>query len=291
MSRSLPLVLLFVCFANQTVLAQSPNKHGWVYQAFPSGYGWLVPRESPPAALIQEVGVTEVMIRYSRPFVKERDVWGGLVPLDKVWRAGANEATVISFSTDVVVGNSPLPAGTYALFLDVKSTGDWEFVFSNRPEQWGAFTYTPAEEIARAVATVRDAPHQESLLYLVPEVTDSTAQVMLHWGDKQVSFSMGVNTPLHAQQLTNANFDWQAAWFAADYFLNKAKDLDEASKWSTIALALTRNTGTLLLRAKVLAEFKQYDEAIALAEEAYQQRAHPSFQEHIDTWKAARDNR
>lgn len=290
MPRLFALLILLICLPFQTSDAQSPNKHGWVYQAFPSGYGWLVPRESPQASLMQEVGVTEIMLRYSRPFAKDRELWGGIIPYDKVWRAGANEATVISFSTDVRVDGQPLAAGTYGLFLDVQGEGDWHFIFSNRPHQWGAFTYRPAEEVARARATVTDAPHQESLFYLIPEVTDSTAQVMLHWGDKQASFNVTVDTPVQARTLANNTFDWQAAWFTADYFLKKGNDIAEADKWSAVALVLERSSGTLMLRANVLAAQAHYDDAIALAEEAYAERAHSSITDKIEEWKTARDN-
>lgn len=291
MLRSLALLILLLSLSFQDSTAQSPNKHGWVYSSFPTGFGWVAPRESPGASTLQEVGATEVMVRYSRPAVKGRDLWGGLVPFGEVWRAGANEATVISFSTDVMIGDQPLPSGTYGLFLDVKEDDQWTFIFSNRPHQWGAFTYSEQEDVLRVPATVREIPHQERLLYTFPTVSDSSAQVALNWGEKQASFSIHVDTPMHTKALASSIMDWRAAWFAADYFLNKAQDYEEAARWSGVALALSRSGGTLLMHADVMAAQENYDEAIELAEEAYALRANDRITEKIERWKTARDTR
>ena len=73
-------------------------------------------RISPKAEVVQTVGFTEVTINYSRPGVKGRKIWGGLVPYNVVWRAGANEATKITFSTDVKIDGKKLKAGSYGFF-------------------------------------------------------------------------------------------------------------------------------------------------------------------------------
>src|ERR671939_609335 len=74
-----------------------------------------LPRVSPNATLTQTVGLTDITIKYSRPGVKGRQIWGALVPYDQIWRTGANEATTISFSDDVLINGQPLPKGTYSL--------------------------------------------------------------------------------------------------------------------------------------------------------------------------------
>src|SRR5262245_21516237 len=76
-----------------------------------------VPQASPAAIASQVVGITEIKINYHRPAVNKRKVWGELVPYNEVWRAGANENTTVSFSTDVAVGGQKLAAGTYGLHM------------------------------------------------------------------------------------------------------------------------------------------------------------------------------
>ena len=89
------------------------------------------PRPSPGASLTQTVGVTDITIKYSRPGVKGRPIWGSLVPYDQVWRTGANEATTISFSDDVTVNGQKLAKGTYAFFT-IPGKDTWTLVFNKQ---------------------------------------------------------------------------------------------------------------------------------------------------------------
>src|SRR5690349_608114 len=74
-----------------------------------------LPRPSPKASLMQTIGIVDMTINYNRPGVKGRTIWGDLVPYDKVWRTGANEATTIQFSDDVMINGQKLPKGLYSL--------------------------------------------------------------------------------------------------------------------------------------------------------------------------------
>lgn len=105
-------------------------------------------RISPKAFVTQTIGLTDVTVSYSRPGVKGRKIWGGLVPYNKVWRAGANEATKFTFSTDVKVNGHKLSAGSYSFFL-VPAKGEWTVIFNKVADQWGAFEYNEAEDAVR----------------------------------------------------------------------------------------------------------------------------------------------
>src|SRR5688572_1232220 len=87
------------------------------------------PQASPTCKVEQRVGLTDVALVYSRPSAKGRKVFGGLVPYDELWRTGANAATKITFSTDVVVGGEPLPAGSYSMFT-IPGTTTWTVIFN-----------------------------------------------------------------------------------------------------------------------------------------------------------------
>ena len=116
-------------------------------------------RVSPKAAVIQAVGFTEVRIDYNRPGVKERIIWGGLVPYNKVWRAGANEATKFTFSTDVKINGKTLKAGSYSFFI-IPSTEQWTLIFNKVADQWGAFEYNEAEDALRFEVTPEEGSMQ-----------------------------------------------------------------------------------------------------------------------------------
>ena len=110
----------------------------------------VMPRVSPKASLMQTVGLTDVTITYSRPGVKGRTIWGGLVPYDKVWRTGANEATKITFSNDVMINGQKLAAGTYSLHTIPAQSGDWTLAFNSVANQWGSFNYDQTKDALRA---------------------------------------------------------------------------------------------------------------------------------------------
>jgi len=126
----------------------------------------------------------EVTLEFGRPNVKGREIWGGLVPYDKVWRTGADEATTITFSGDVEIGGERLAAGTYALFT-IPAAGEWTFVFNKVADQWGAFGYDAGEDALRVKAEPREAEMEESMNFLVEG--DS---VVLHWEKLAVGFEV-----------------------------------------------------------------------------------------------------
>src|SRR5438874_1648978 len=107
-----------------------------------------LPRPSQQASVTQRLGITDITIHYSRPLVKGRTIWGGLVPYDQVWRAGANENTTITVTDPVTVEGQQLAAGTYGLHM-IPQEKDCTVIFSKNSSSWGSFTYDPAEDALR----------------------------------------------------------------------------------------------------------------------------------------------
>ncbi|MCB0473726.1 MAG: DUF2911 domain-containing protein [Flavobacteriaceae bacterium] len=94
-----------------------------------------------------------ITVDYGAPGVRGRTIWGGLVPNDQVWRAGANENTRITFDKDVMINGNNLPAGTYGFFIIPRETGDWTVIFSKKNDAWGAFSYKEEEDALRTNVT------------------------------------------------------------------------------------------------------------------------------------------
>ena len=230
-------------------------------------YGWIMPRESQAASVSQTVGVTKIVIDYHRPAVRERAIWGALEPYDKVWRAGANEATTISFSTDVKIEGQALKAGTYGLFMLPTAT-EWTVIFNKDAKQWGAFTYKAEQDALRVKVTPQAAELQENMQYTFPVVTDDSATVAMHWEKLRVAFKVTIDTPAQALAKARGGFNWQSGWFAADYFYQKKARLDDALKYINASIALEENTSNLMLKARILGEMKRHDEAFQTAERA-----------------------
>lgn len=148
-------------------------------------------RISPKAGVMQVVGFTEVNIVYSRPGVKGRKIWDGLVPYNKVWRAGANEATTISFSTDVEVEGKKLPAGKYGFFA-IPSDNEWTLIFNKVADQWGAFEYNEAQDILRIKVKPEKSNFHEWLVYTVTKTGEDSAVIALEWENMKVPFNLKV---------------------------------------------------------------------------------------------------
>jgi len=148
------------------------------------GYAQEKKRESPAKTTEQSVGEVDVKIEYSSPFVKERDIYGGLVPWNKIWRAGANEATTIDFSKDVMIDGQELAAGKYAFFVIPKEDGEWTLIFNSEAKQWGAYKYDESKDALRIEAEAEEIENTESLTYSIDE--DGT--VALDWASSRVTF-------------------------------------------------------------------------------------------------------
>ena len=150
------------------------------------------PRVSPKATVSQVVGYTDVIITYSRPGVKGRDIWGGLVPYGEVWRTGANEATVIEFGEDVLVNGNEVPKGKYSLFT-IPSEGEWTIVLNKIWDQWGAFNYDETEDLVRFKVQPEKSEFDERLLFIFGYVAPYSADVVLEWAGLKVSFTVDTN--------------------------------------------------------------------------------------------------
>src|SRR2546430_12725093 len=121
-----------------------------------------LPDVSQLAVTKQRVGLTDVKITYHRPLVNGRKIWGGLVPLGEVWRAGANENTTIEFSDAVSVEGQPLAKGTYGLHM-IPTADTWTVMFSKMANAWGSYTYTQAEDALRVTVKPRPNEMEEAL--------------------------------------------------------------------------------------------------------------------------------
>src|SRR4051794_332523 len=105
--------------------------------AAPASAQLELPRPSPNARLTQTVGLTDITVEYSSPGVKGRTIWGGLQPWGEVWRAGANATTKVTFSKDVTVGTTAVPAGSYAFFVIPNKEGAWQVILNKDFNQGG----------------------------------------------------------------------------------------------------------------------------------------------------------
>jgi len=225
------------------------------------------PRPSPNASVSQLVGITEITLHYSRPGVKNRKIWGGLVPYGQVWRTGANENTTIAFSTPVKIGGHELPAGTYGL-QTIPTAGDWTVIFSKDAELWGAFDYKAEHDALRIQATPRPAEPEERMSFAFDDLTDTSATVVLRWERLAVPFTVEVDTPKLVLAGARSKLGWRALNQAAAYCLQSGCAGDDGLRWADASIAVDGNFTNYQTRARLLAKKGDYKAAVAAGEKA-----------------------
>jgi hypothetical protein len=226
------------------------------------------PRLSPNATVAQLVGITDIELHYSRPGVKGRAIWGGLVPYDQVWRTGSNENTTIRFSTAVKVEGHELPAGTYGL-QTIPTAGDWTLILSKDADEWGAFDYKPEHDAMRATVKTRPGNRfEERMGFRFEDLTDESVTVVLAWEKLEVPFKVEIDTKALVAAKAKETMRWQTGYQAANWCIQNDTCLDEAQSWLDSSLALQQNFNNL--RALALLRAKKGDPkgAVAAAEKA-----------------------
>jgi len=233
-----------------------------------------VPRVSPNAKVSQTLGLTELTIVYSRPGVKGRAIWGALVPYDKPWRTGANEATTFATTDTIRVEGQTLPPGTYSFFT-IPSAGDWTVVFSRQKDLWGAFDYKPDQDQLRV--TVKPLPAAESeewMRFAFEALSPNSVELHLRWEKLDVPVRIEADVVSHV--LASARLevpaakpdDWRTPFRAAGFCLDNNVAPDEAMKWAKASVAVEANFNNLSLLARVQKSAGQKATAIATAEKA-----------------------
>lgn len=149
-------------------------------------------RVSPSVTATDTIGGNAITINYGSPMVKGRTIWGGLVPYDTIWRTGANEATTIEFSEDVLVNGQLLKKDIYALF-SIPGKEEWQIIFSLNETQWGSFKYREADDALRIKTKpmVSDTLLESLTFYILPdELNANAATIKLGWEKLEVAFSV-----------------------------------------------------------------------------------------------------
>src|SRR5881394_613813 len=139
-----------------------------------------LPDVSQAAEVKQRIALTDIKVTYHRPLVNGRKIWGGLVPLGEVWRAGANENTVVEVSSDVTVEGQPLPKGTYGLHM-IPTADTWTIIFSKMNTAWGSYTYDQKEDALRVTVKPRPTEMTEALVYMFEDLKEDSAAMTLKW--------------------------------------------------------------------------------------------------------------
>jgi len=228
------------------------------------------PAPSPSAKLTQMVGLTEVVVDYSRPSVKERTIFGNLVPYGQYWRTGANGSTKFTFSKDVKVAGQELAAGTYSLFTK-PGKESWEVIFytdltkNTPPAEWDNDAIA-----ARAnVRAVKSPLRFETFTIDINEIRDDKALINIMWDDMILPLSLDVHTDkqvLSSIESAMAGPSANEYRNAANYYAKTDRDMDKALMWIDKSLEMAPGKYWVLRdKSHIQAKMGDYAGAIATA--------------------------
>ncbi|MDG1476998.1 MAG: DUF2911 domain-containing protein [Vicingaceae bacterium] len=153
-----------------------------------------LPQPSPAAKVEQRIGLTDVTVQYSRPSVKERKIFGELVPDDKLWRAGANKNTLITFTDNVKIGGQAINAGTYSMFIIPSATNpEWTVLFNSEIDGWGDGKYDKANDVLKVGAEPKTIGKVESMEFSFNNLKDNSGELILAWDNKAIALKIEVD--------------------------------------------------------------------------------------------------
>jgi hypothetical protein len=226
------------------------------------------PAPSPACTLKQRVGLTDIEIVYSRPGVKDRAIFGSLVPYGQVWRTGANAATKITFSTPVKLNGTEIAAGSYSIYT-IPGESEWTIIINKNTGQSGT-QYDEKADVARFKATpVTLTKPMETFVIEFTDIRDESARLNLAWENTivPIKFEVELTGKLVPQiEAVMASDAKQKPYYqAAMFYYDHGQDLSKASKWVDAAIAEREAHYIVYLKAKILAKLGDKEGAIAAA--------------------------
>jgi hypothetical protein len=231
------------------------------------------PRSSPGQEVTQQVGLSSVHVRYSRPSVRGREIFGHLVPYGRIWRVGANESTKITVQDSMQVGPNPVPPGTYAMYA-FPGESAWEVVFHRDTTHWGdgRKAYNPEDDLFRYKAVPESWPQpQENFLITFENITHNGMDMLWIWDRTCVRIPLSIDTRTVMERTISEALSGQpnaqSYYEAARYLQEEGREYPRALGYVDKALELGGETYYFYrVRSLILAALGSYKEAVADAE-------------------------
>src|SRR5258707_610144 len=251
-----PFALCFAIFGlGQIAFAQSDLK---------------LPDVSQAAEVKQRIALTDITVKYHRPLVNGRKIWGGLVPYGKVWQAGADENTNIELNDAVSVDGKPLPKGVYGLHM-IPNPDSCTVIFSKTNTGWGSYSYDQKEDALRVNVKPRPlAETKEALEFDFEDLKPDSTAVTLKWEKLGAPFTVSIKDAdqtlqnIRAQLKGRGQFTWQALDEGAQFCLTRKINLDEALQWADASIQNEERFDNLSTKADILKALNRSDEAKAV---------------------------
>ena len=258
-----------------------------------------IPAKSPKSKVFQTVGLTEISVEYSRPSVKNRNIFGSLVPYDKIWRTGADESTKISFSDDVLVNSATLKAGTYSLYT-IPNTNYWDIIFYAETNVWGVpRNWDENKVVLKTRVDSYNLPESikaETLQISFDNLSNDAAVMAILWDNTYVPVRINVpttkNVMLKISEVLNNNPTFSDYYKAAVFMNDQKIDAKKSLEYMQLAMDSNENPRFWQLRqySLILAENKLYKRAISVAKKSLKMAEKSGNENYIKMNKASIQN-
>lgn len=246
-----------------------------------------LPEASPGKVVTQEVGISKITLSYHRPGVKGRKVWGNLVPKEKVWRLGANEATTLELSHPAKLNGFDVPAGKYGLFA-IPKDNQWTMIVSRKSDQWGAYSYKSEDDVLRFGAKPEALAEAVEWFDIdtVP-LSDRAVRVEVLWEKVRVPFTIEFDTQAMVwkqidEKLANGAATWDDYLSAARYAMQTNSRVEEGLTWVDEAMRRKESFWNYELKGLMLHKLGRDEEAAPLMYHAAELAKGKAPQEYID---------
>lgn len=232
-----------------------------------------LPQVSQKAKVSQQVGISTVKIIYHSPAVNDRAIWGSLVPYDQIWRAGANECTLIYFSDDVKVEGQYLNAGGYGLYM-IPHENAVDILFTSATKNWGSIPPTKDQIVLQVTVTPKEMPHQEWLSYDFTDRGGNDVTAVLKWEKWMIPFNLEFDVDeivlnnIREELNGLAGFGYLGREQAARYCLTNDIALDDAMNWINGSIGSEKRFSNLMVKVGLLEKAGKSEEAKKLSKEA-----------------------
>ncbi|QXV66483.1 DUF2911 domain-containing protein [Mucilaginibacter achroorhodeus] len=227
-----------------------------------------IPEASSTQTIIQDFGLGKITVTYSRPNVKGRKIFGGINPYGQVWRTGANAATTINFTENVMLEGHKVAAGTYALF-SIPEKDKWTIILNKTVKQWGAYDYKQADDYLRfTVKPINVKEKRETFTIAFANSTTKSTDMYIIWDHTAVPISMQTDDDAqitaNIEKLMQGEIRKRPYFNAIQYYYENDKDLKKAMQWAIEAEKLEPKAPWFKLwKARI--QLKMGDRAAAIA--------------------------
>jgi hypothetical protein len=228
-----------------------------------------IPPPSPRQTITQQFATGNIEIDYSRPGVKGRKAFGDVVPYGKVWRTGANAATTITFTDDVIINSVKVDKGKYGL-LTIPNEDEWIIIITRDVNVTSPNQYKPENDVVRVNARPNSLCYTvETFTIDINNIKPTEADIFLRWDRTEVSFKIKaeIDEKIMAAIEKEMSTDKRPYYQAANYYYENGKDLNKALEWINKAIEMRPDAYWMMhTKAKILYKLKDYHNAVAIAE-------------------------